>query len=61
MTLDREVGQKPGDVRLVECPFCGADLSPRYEGGHGPAPTDHLQECEAFEDAWRDGEGADHR
>jgi len=56
MTLERG-GEFPSQVRLVECPFCGRDLSAREDraGGArgGVTPAEHLRTCDAFEAAWR--------
>lgn len=42
MTLERHVATgDPGDVRLVECPFCEADL-------RDGVPARHLEACAAF-------------
>lgn len=49
MTLER-VGSRPGEQRLVTCPFCGADLSEGHPKRRRAA--DHLEKCEAFHDAW---------
>lgn len=53
MTLERK-GDRPNEVRLVECPFCAADLSVGQGAGRGSVAADHLEDCEAFESAWRD-------
>lgn len=37
-----------GYKRLAECPFCGADIPP----GKGGDAVSHLEDCQAFFDAW---------
>lgn len=37
--------QRPGEVRLEECPFCDADDVDGQLAGH-------LEDCSAFRDAW---------
>ena len=53
MTL-KEIPDGGSEVhRLVECPFCGAELGRKCSVG-APAPPTHLADCEAFERVWRD-------
>jgi hypothetical protein len=54
MTLERIRNDVGYDVvRILECPFCGEDLSAR-----GAKRAEHFADCDAFEAAWRDDDSA---